>query len=79
MKVYLLSWETGCVWCSGSKEMGHFVWEVDLLWECEERSPISSAHLRSSGSAWESHRYENLGCAAVHEQIRAPAGMSEAE
>lgn len=48
----------GCVWCSGSKAMGQFEWEVDLQWECEERSQISSAHLRSYGSAWDSHRYE---------------------
>ena len=77
--VTIVSEEAGCVWCSGSKEMGQFEREVDLQWECEERSPISSACLRSYGSAWDSHKYENLGCAAVHEQIGAPAGMSGAQ
>lgn len=45
--VTIVSEEAGCVWCSGSKEMGQFEWEVDLQWECEERSQISSACLRS--------------------------------
>ena len=52
---------------------------MDLQWECEERSLISSARLRSYGSAWDSHRYGNLGCAAVHEQACAPAGVSGAQ
>lgn len=40
---------------------------------------ISSACFRSYGSAWDSQRYENLGCAAVCEQTCAPAGMSGAQ
>lgn len=77
--VTVVSEEAGCVWCSVSKEKGQFEWEMDLQWEREERSPISSACLRSYGSAWDSHRHENLGCAAVREQTCAPAGMSGAQ
>lgn len=35
--------------------------------------------LRSHGSAWDSHRSKNLGCAAVCTQTRVPAGMSAAQ
>lgn len=77
--VAVVSEEAVCVRCSGSKEMGQSEWQVDLQWECEERSVISSARLRSCGSAWDSHRYENFDCAAVREQTCAPAGMSGAQ
>lgn len=53
--------------------------ELDLCWQCEERSLISSACLRSHhGSACDSPRSENPGCGAVCEQPCARAGMSGA-
>lgn len=52
--------------------------ELDLRWQYEERSLISSACLRSHGSACDSPRSENPGCGAVCEQPCARAGMSGA-